>query len=256
HSGFSVLYTFYPHFGNPSNHIRNGGESFFEEANELVSLMADGKTPILHPVTIQEARANSSFLQIRIDNYQIASQQQQTQTGPSITGAFINTGALSGDNNCANCGYLKNGLGTNVRSDLGYFNGVEIQFNVSGNLAGHKVVITRTRSTAIIVNGQTHLGSGSDGPADGNMQLNVVNGKVYSVDMLGWASGSANRSAYHSMQMIGNFVETAVIMDQAGNVVSQYSVQWNSSMQLGRSSPDGTFQYLGGSIGPRHVKIP
>jgi hypothetical protein len=64
---------------------------------------------------------------------------------------------------------------------------VEIQFSVTGNLAGHKVVITRTRSTAIIVNGQTHLGSGPDGPAERNMQLNVVNGKVYSVDMLGWA---------------------------------------------------------------------
>jgi hypothetical protein len=58
------------------------------------------------------------------------------------------------------------------------------------------------------------------------------------------------------MQMFGNFVETAVIIDQAGNVVNQYSVQWNSSMQLGRSSPDRNFQYFGGSIGPGHVKIP
>jgi len=204
------------------------------------NVSAAGSSGILYSTTI-------------LDDVEVEGAQQG---GPRITGAVINTGALSGDNNCANCGFLSNGLGTNVRPDLGYFNGVEIQFNISGDVAGHRVVITRTRSTAIIINGQAHLDNAPDGPAKGNMQLNVVNGKVYSVDMPGLASSYANGTAYHSIQLIGNFTETATIFNANGNIVSQHSVQWNSSMQIGRSSPDGNFQYLGGSIGPGHVKIP
>gem|GEM_PF-4570573 len=47
------------------------------------------------------------------------------------------------------------------------------------------------------------------------------------------------------------------MFDADGNQAGEpYSIQWSSTMQIGRSSPDGTFQYLGGSIGSGHVKIP
>jgi len=58
-----------------------------------------------------------------------------------------------------NCEFLSNCLGINVRPDLGYFNGVEIQFTVKGNLNGYKVKVSRTKSYAIVVNGQVQRGN-------------------------------------------------------------------------------------------------
>lgn len=166
-----------------------------------------------------------------------------------ITGAVINTGALSGDNNCANCGYLKYGLGTNVRGDLGYFNGVEIQFNILGDLKGYKVSVTRTKTFIEARNG-VPFNSGTnraDGPILDNVYL--ANGKIYSIDMSGFVYGSISAGTM-SRDMIGHFTETAIIQDASGNVVSQYQVQWQSTINISRSSPDGVFIFSG-TIGPR-----
>lgn len=118
------------------------------------------------------------------------SETQQTQGGnPSITGATINTGVLSGSNNCANCGYLSNGLGMNVRGDLGYFNGIEIQFSISGDLKGYKVSVSRTKTFVEARNG-VPFNSGNnrnDGPDIGNVFL--ANGMLYSIDMPGFSYG-------------------------------------------------------------------
>lgn len=155
-----------------------------------------------------------------------------------------------------NCGFLSNGLGTNVRPDLGYFNGVEIQFAVKGNLNGYTVKVSRTRTTETYYNGQLmhQESNAADGPKTANT---AISGSIYSIDAPGFFKQDVNSvSGMLSLQIIGNFVETAIIQDANGNIVSQHSVQWNSSMQIGRSSPDGNFQYIGGSIGPGHVTIP
>jgi hypothetical protein len=85
---FSVLNTFYPHFASSGNSFGNNIQSFVNEINGLVLLMADGKTPILSPVTIQEARTNNLFLQARIDSYHIANQMSlshfQTMNNPLV----------------------------------------------------------------------------------------------------------------------------------------------------------------------------
>ncbi|NOS93400.1 MAG: hypothetical protein HOP30_15885 [Cyclobacteriaceae bacterium] len=172
------------------------------------------------------------------------------QNGPVITGAVVNTGNLSGDNNCPNCGTFTNGqLGTNARSDVGYFNGVEIQFNIKGNLKGYSVSISRTKTYGSARNGVSFEGGTNkpDGPDKMNVQLTPVNGKIYSVDLTGFRYDAITPGTI-TRESIGFFTETATIRDQGGNVVSQYSIQWQSRIFI--QFQNGAFQFSG-NIGSR-----
>jgi hypothetical protein len=155
-------------------------------------------------------------------------------------------------------GFLPNGLGKNARPSDGYFNGVEIKFTVSGSLDGYTVSVGRVIKKASVsdnLRGTSYVNDLDDKPRLGNVF--VSGNSIYSIDSPGkWGADVNQSTGYLSFQIIANFVETATIYNQRGEIVSQYSVEWSSSMSIGRSSPDGTFQYLGGSIGPGHVKIP
>ncbi len=153
-----------------------------------------------------------------------------SQTPPKITGANINTDVLSPDNKCVNCGIFNDGqLGPNAIRDAGFFNGIEIQFNIIGDLEGYTVSIKRTKTYGSARNGvQFEGGKGEgDGPKTDNTQLTPVNGKIYSVDTPGF-SFSAITPGTNTRESIGYFTETATIEDSKGNIVSQFSVEWYS----------------------------
>jgi len=118
-------------------------------------------------------------------------------------------------------------------------------------LNGYKVSITRTKTFIDARNGVVFSSDTNreDGPDGGNMQLIAVNGKIYSIDMPGFSYGSITAGTM-SRDVIGHFTETAIIQDANGNIVSQHSVQWQSTINVSRSSPDGVFKF-NGSIGPR-----
>lgn len=137
----------------------------------------------------------------------------------------------------------------NVRGDLGYFNGIEIQFSISGDLKGYKVSVSRTKTFVEARNG-VPFNSGNnrnDEPDIGNVFL--ANGMLYSIDMPGFTYGSITAGTL-TRDMIGYFTETAIIQDANGKIVSSYSVHWQSTINISRSSPDGNFMFSG-SIGPR-----
>jgi len=176
------------------------------------------------------------------------------QGGPRITGAVINTGTLSSDNNCANCGFFKDGkLGTNVRPDAGFFNGIEIQFNISGNMDGHTIRITRTKTFGTAQNGRPIPGeSGVNEPDNifpGNRQLLPVNGKVFSVDAPGLPMEKYMGPGILTMESIGYFTETAQIFNSNGEPVGKpYSIEWSSHIFI--QLTNGQWEYSG-TIGPR-----
>jgi len=80
-----------------------------------------------------------------------------------------------------------------------------------------------------------------------NVRLTPVNGKIYSVDLPGFRSDAITPGTI-TRESIGYFTETAIIRDQGGNIVSQYSIQWQSRIFI--QSQNGAFQFTG-TIGPR-----
>ncbi|HEY5746319.1 MAG TPA: type VI secretion system tube protein TssD [Chryseolinea sp.] len=182
------------------------------------------------------------------------SDEEMEAVEPRITGAFVNTQVLSVDNQCENCVYLRSGLGRNCRPDIGYYNGVEIQFYIAGRLEGYKVEVTRTLSFCDYVNGKIVTKSDvSDGPDKKNM---AITDKIYSIDMPGYNTSAVNvTSGVLSLAMIGNFVEMAIINGKNGAIISEHSVKWHTKIEIRRSSPDGIFKYTEGSIGKGHVEF-
>lgn len=233
-------------------HVSNG----FTQSVEIVFGSRDGVGGYFEPYSYVAAdgmiTASTQFVAFETSD-------GAQQGGPSITGAFINTNSVSPDFNCADC--LANGLtrlGTNVLPSKGYANGIEIQFQVKGNTKGYNISIARTMvGGSYYYNGNpVPIRSFTEIPT-GNMQVVPVNGIIYSLDAPGFPmsiNSDARAVGFSTIGVIMNFTETATIRDGNGAIVSQYSVPWNSSIQIGRSSPDTTFQYLGGSIGPGHVK--